>query len=209
MNLEDLIKIKKMLSGVKKYILSTAKKITFELRFVTKYKLCMETYDRKVLEQIILPFFAKSHSTEKILFVGCEWYTKMYELQFKEKEYWTIEPNINKKKYGGKRHLVDPVNNICKYFSNGYFDLIIMNGVIGYGLNDIEEIERSLEKCFSCLRKGGVLLVGWNDLPERKVFELDKSATIKRFKKYVFKPLSCSTYYTKNSTMHIYSFFKK
>ena len=38
----------------------------------------IRTSDRKMLEQDILPFFAKDKNYNDILFVGCEWYTRKY-----------------------------------------------------------------------------------------------------------------------------------
>lgn len=50
------------------------------------------------------------------------------------------------------------------------YGAVIFNGLIGYGIDSLEEIERSLRAFHELLRSGGQLLVGWN---EREVFRAD------------------------------------
>ena len=100
--------------------------------------------DRMILEQVILPSLARTIAIQKVLFVGCAAYTQQYEEIFGDKEYWTIDPKRVKKKYGSKRHIVDSITKIETYITKNYFDVIIMNGVIGFGLNRIADIEQAL-----------------------------------------------------------------
>lgn len=46
--------------------------------------------DRFILKDTIIPYIVKCNEFNKILFVGSEWYTKPYNHYFKNKEYWTI-----------------------------------------------------------------------------------------------------------------------
>lgn len=120
--------------------------------------------DRYVLEDIIIPYFVNNQEFDKILFVGCDWYTKPYIKYFNKKEYWTIEIDQEKSKFGLKRHITDSLLNLNHHFEEGYFDLIIYTGVFGYGINSRQETEESFQQCFQCLRDGGVLVFGWNDI---------------------------------------------
>ena len=65
----------------------------------------LQTTDRYVLEKTILPYFAARSDCRRILFVGCEWYTKHYEKIFVNQEYWTIEIDPQLKEYGAKNHV--------------------------------------------------------------------------------------------------------
>lgn len=47
----------------------------------------LQTTDRHILEEIILPYFATESDCRRILFVGCEWYARHYEKLFVNKEY--------------------------------------------------------------------------------------------------------------------------
>ena len=110
------------------------------------------SHDRMILEQVILPSLASTMTIEKILFVGCAAYTQQYEEIFRDKEYWTIDPKRVKKKYGSKRHIVDSITKIETYIPKNYFDVIIMNGVIGFGLNRIADIEQAINACYCYTR---------------------------------------------------------
>ncbi|TIM81247.1 MAG: methyltransferase type 11, partial [Mesorhizobium sp.] len=43
------------------------------------------TEDRKLLETVILTQLRRDPAVKRILFVGCEWYTKPYESRFRSK----------------------------------------------------------------------------------------------------------------------------
>ena len=126
----------------------------------------LDTYDRQVLENKILPFFIDSNEADKILFVGCDWYTKHYSKQFPNKEYWTIDPNPKQKKYATTNHIVDGLENLHNYFENDYFDLIICNGVFGWGLYTRDLGEKAFGDCLLCIKRGGYFVLGWNDIEE-------------------------------------------
>src|SRR4051812_37517557 len=52
----------------------------------------LKTEDRRVLEQIIFPYFLNANAVVNVLFVGCHWYTNGYNKWFEaRKNYWTIE----------------------------------------------------------------------------------------------------------------------
>lgn len=166
--------------------------------------------DRLVLEDVIIPYFIQ-HSYHKILFVGCDWYTKPYRKLFKNQEYWTIEIDAVKKKFGSKNHhITDSLLNLSKYIEPGYFDLIIYNGVFGYGINSREDTEESFEQCFQALRAGGILVFGWNDVPEYKPFPFTQCANLEKFEPFLFTPLSTCEYLTPNTPIkHTYNFYIK
>lgn len=113
--------------------------------------------DRKVLEEKIFPFFAASNFYKTVLFVGCEWYTKYYEVFFSHKVYWTIDIDPSKAQYGAHRHICDAFQNIHQYFTDESLDLIICNGVFGWGLNEKKEIEQAYKNAYACLKEEGVL----------------------------------------------------
>jgi hypothetical protein len=169
----------------------------------------INTQDRQVLEQLILPFFAKNSKYNQILFVGTEKYTWHYKKIFREKEYWTIEPRFLNKLYGAKQHIIGYLDQIDRYFSKNTLDVIICNGVLGYGLNDPKEIESSFEKCYRCLKENGILVIGWNNIKEWSFLPLEKYKSIQKFEHFYFEPLKTSKYETKTPNCHTYSFYIK
>jgi hypothetical protein len=173
------------------------------------WDLTLDTDDRRVLDGIILPHFAASPEFGKILFVGCDWYTRRYNRVFEGKEYWTIERDAGRSKYGAPRHVTDLLQHIDRHFPPGYFDLILCNGVLGWGLDAKEEAEVAFAVSWERLREGGVFVLGWNDVPRRRPFLLEESASLKRFKPYSFPPFAASRYTTLSTNRHTFDFFVK
>lgn len=168
----------------------------------------LTTADRRVLEQQILPYFADSPNFHHVLFIGCEWYTKSYEKIFTGKDYWTLDKDPQKATYGSKKHICDEFKNINKHFAEESLDLIICNGVLGWGLNNPKEIDLAVLHSYQCLRKNGVLILGWNDTPEHRI-DLDSSQSLKKFQPYYFSPLAMSSYRTHSKNAHVYNFYIK
>jgi hypothetical protein len=167
------------------------------------------SHDRMILEQVILPSFASTITIQKVLFVGCAAYTQQYKEIFREKEYWTIDPKRVKKKYGSERHIVDSITKIETYITKNYFDVTIMNGVIGFGLNRIGDIEQAINACYATLASQGILLVGWNDTARRIPIDIRAIHALGKFRQYHFEPLQACHYRTEGSQLHTLSFYQK
>ncbi|MBV9385100.1 MAG: methyltransferase domain-containing protein [Chroococcidiopsidaceae cyanobacterium CP_BM_ER_R8_30] len=166
--------------------------------------------DRHVLEDIIIPYFVKREEYNKILFVGCDWYTRAYKKYFKKKNYWTIEIDKEKRKYGAKKHISDSVEKLSDYVDHNYFDLIFCTGVFGHGMNSRETTEKAINQCFQCLREGGILVFSWNDIPERKPFSVTQECqSLKKFNSYFFTPLSSHQYTVNDEMRHTFVFYIK
>jgi SAM-dependent methyltransferase len=165
--------------------------------------------DRRVLETLILPRFVDDPSLKRILFVGCARYTLRYVKLFERKELWTIDYNPLRSKYGSKNHVVGSVAELSSHFDRGYFDAIIMNGVLGRGINNLDQVERTLRGCHATLRKGGILLVGWNDLPPFNAVPYRAAVESSGlFTPHVWKPLKTHSYKT-SYRRHIYDFYER
>ena len=169
----------------------------------------VHTDDRRVLQDIIFPYFAQHDDFSKILFVGCQWYTRGYNKVFKTKTFWTLEIDPSQSKYGSKRHIVDSLANIRRHFGENELDLIFCTGVFGSGMDVKAEVEDAFQGCFESLREGGVFVFGWNDVPKHRPFPLEECESLKLFTPYVFPPLSSSHYLTDTSNRHIYDFYTK
>ncbi len=167
--------------------------------------------DRLILEDIIIPHLIASSEFKRILFVGCDWYTKPYKKFFKTQEYWTIEIDETKKRYGAKNHIIDSIQNLSNHVSQNYFDVIIHNGVFGYGVNTKEDTEESFNQCFQALRAGGILVFGWNDVPQFKPFPvIEECQSLHKFEPFLFAPLSTANYLTPNTQLrHTFNFYIK
>jgi SAM-dependent methyltransferase len=169
----------------------------------------LRTDDRTLLEESILPYFADRPDLLKVLFVGYEWYTKLYKNIFNNKEYWTLDLDPFNARYGSRKHIVGTLETLDSYCNENYFDLIIANGIVGDGLNTKEAAEVAFQQCWRCLRPEGILLLGWNDVPEFRPFCLEEIRSLKQFAPYSFSPFSSARYSTQTRLKHVFSFFSK
>ena len=165
--------------------------------------------DRVILEKTIFPYFINKLDYQKVIFIGVGWYTMEYNKLFKKKEFWTIDFDPKMKKYGSKRHIIDSMENLDRYFKNNTIDLIICNGVYGWGLSDPKNIEKAFNVCYNLLVKNGIFIIGWNDLPGHRPVPLENCKAIKLFNPFVFEPLGVQTKLTNLLNGHTYSFYIK
>ena len=120
--------------------------------------------DRRVLEHDILGELARDPGVERLLFVGVQWYTARYPAQFTGKTFATIDPEAKVAAFGGTPHVIGQIQDLAECLPGTIFDAIVMSGVIGFGLNDPEEVARALDACEKALRPGGWLVLGINEL---------------------------------------------
>jgi hypothetical protein len=169
----------------------------------------MDTRDRRLLEQVILPAISGREDVNRVLFVGCARYTRDYWRLFPGKEYWTLDIAPARARWGSERHVVGSVTELGRHFEAGYLDAVVLNGVIGWGLNGREEVERALVACHQVLREGGILLVGWD---EALLTHIDLRALIGStglFEPYVFEPLKASEVRVEGMLRHVYDFLQR
>ena len=162
--------------------------------------------DRRVLEQIIIPFTLSRFEPRTVLEVGREPYGAFYNEFFVGRELWTIDWDAARAGFGAPKHIIDNAANLRDHFSEGYFDVVLMNGVFGWGLNQPETIEKAFAAVHAILAPGGLFVLGWNDTPDLVPVPLGEIEALKLFTPFFFGPLNgtsfkCSTY------EHVYSFF--
>ena len=102
-----------------------------------------------------------------------------------------------------------PAGGLAKHFPPDTFDLIICNGVYGWGLDRLPDCEAAISQCNLCLVDGGHLLLGWNDLPRWDPAPLAKVSGLARFSEYTFPPLGTWQYLTDTAYRHTYNFYRK
>jgi hypothetical protein len=119
--------------------------------------------DRRYMEEVILPAVARL-KPRRLLDVGVESYTQHYGRWFPpESEYWTLDLNPGVAQFGPPgRHIVGNVLDLASSFEPGSLDVVLLNGPFGFGINRLDEQERTIEAVRAVLRPGGRLLVGWD-----------------------------------------------
>lgn len=165
--------------------------------------------DRRLLDQKVFPYLLDRDEFEHILFVGCHWYTWHYNRTFADKDYWTLEIDPARKRYGSKKHIIDSAANVAQHFEPDSLDVVMFFGVIGWGLDDLDVAEQCFEGFFQTLRPGGLLIIGWDDVPEHRPFRLEDSTQLKRFDPFIFPPLDTQRYLTEGDLHHTFDFYRK
>lgn len=165
--------------------------------------------DRATLEQVIIPAYASRPEITTVLFVGCDWYTKHYEKMFPGRTYLTIDPDPWKRRFGSHRHIAAGLENLSAHVEPARVDLIICNGVFGWGLDDKGDCERAFMACFDALRPSGELVIGWNDVPDHRPFALSSLEALARFRPLNFEPLGTTQYLANASNGHVFNFYVK
>ena len=167
--------------------------------------------DRRILEQIIIPYYLNGNGYQNVLSVGCHWYTRGYNSWFEKlnRNLFTLDIDPSRKRYGAKQHIVCAFQNMSGHFKPGSLDLILCNGVFGWGLDDRSDVEQAFLACFDTLRVGGELVVGWDDNDEHCPFPLEQCESLGKFLPTMFLPLGSTNFVTDTPYNHIYSFYTK
>ncbi|QEL11885.1 class I SAM-dependent methyltransferase [Kushneria phosphatilytica] len=134
--------------------------------------------DRRLLEGTILPAIARNEAPHRLLMVGCDWYTRHYPRYFNGCSVTTMDIDAAKACFGAQRHITDSMAHVTAHFEHETLDTVICNGVIGWGLDEREEIEQALAGCVSTLRANGMLLIGWNDKAPHNSYAPDAMAAL-------------------------------
>jgi spermidine synthase len=104
---------------------------------------------------------------------------------------------------------VAPLQDLGWHFQPRTLDLIICNGVYGWGLNKRSEIEASFTECRESLREDGILIIGWDDCEPLNPCPLSTWQCLRGFRPFVFPPLQTSEFVTATSHRHTYSFYRR
>lgn len=141
--------------------------IKFRLRAVNRQFLEREIFDH--LNQLA----ARSPGRMKCLFLGMHYYTWHYPRLLKM-EFHSLDMDPEQAIYGPPgRHVIGSVTDMSGYYDEASFDVVISNGVIGWGLNERIGFEQMMEQCHRVLKPGGLLILGYNDTPERKPYPVE------------------------------------
>lgn len=166
--------------------------------------------DRTLLETVILAELARDPQVERILFVGCDWYTQPYRRLFRAKSYWTLDIDPDKRRFGAARHLTDSLRNLRDHAPAGHFDAIVCNGVfMTTAIETFEEAEPSFEACLDCLRPGGWFVLGWNDTDALRPYPPSESPMLRRFARAEFPGIGAHEILTPTEYRHTYTFYRR
>ena len=168
----------------------------------------LATPDRVLLEDVIVPEFIGRADVRRVLDVGVAWYTRTYPRLYRGIEYHTIDVDPEMQRIAGPHHRTLSMTELAKAYPADTFDLIVCNGVFGWGLDTADQVARGLTACADVLRPGGWLVVGWNDMEGRRIPDLDALAA-GRFDRAVLPAARADHLVTDTHYAHRYDFFTR
>ncbi|MBN9087220.1 MAG: hypothetical protein J0J01_09965 [Reyranella sp.] len=115
---------------------------------------------RRCLETEILP--RMRDRCRSVLFVGTASYTWHYERLFPADRYTTLDVAPRVAVWGARRHIMAPVQELTRHRPAGFFDGVVLNGVLGFGIDTPEQMRRTFDELHRILPPQGLLVVGWN-----------------------------------------------
>jgi hypothetical protein len=130
----------------------------------------MPTNDRAVLEQMIFRDLYVGRRYRRILFVGCSEFTSWYPMLFAASGavFETVDSDPAKRQFGSpSRHFVAPFESLGQRRElHGAYDLVVLNGVFGYGIDSADAKRAALETAHALVGNRGRVLIGFRDRPE-------------------------------------------
>lgn len=169
-----------------------------------------QSADREVLEQVVLPHYARREDVERLLFVGVRWYTRHYPALLPGRRFISIDIDSSSARHavGSDRHIVGDVRDVAHWLLPGSIDVAVFNGVFGWGLDDAAGMQRALSGLSTVLRARGELVMGWNNVARRCPFDWHALPALAAFEPLPFQPLGNQTRLDlATDNRHVYEFF--
>ena len=96
-----------------------------------------------------------------ILFIGVAWYNKWIFLKYRKTKWVTIDTSPKNRQFGAKKHIIGNFPQGIETISHkGKFDIIIFNGVYGWGINSEVTLKESMKKMNALLKPNGLIIFG-------------------------------------------------
>lgn len=130
--------------------------------------------NRVFLEESVFGYLnelaAESDHDIKTLFVGIDkhnWhYPRLLLCQFH-----SLDIESRKAVYGQPdRHWTGSATRMADHYGPNVFDVVVANGLLGFGINSAPDFRRLITQCERVLKPGGLLVLGYNDRPDRAPF---------------------------------------
>jgi len=112
-------------------------------------------------------------------------------------ELYTMDIEAKKAIYGNRgHHTVGSAGELLQHYPPRSFDAVIANGLIGFGMNQLQDCEALLGSAHAVLKDDGLLVLGYNDGAEFVNFKVRDSKNYKLFEEYVpnYQTLNRSQY---------------
>jgi len=133
--------------------------------------------NRDFLEKDIFACFNKMAGDQiggqRWLFVGVARYTWHYH-RLTEAKFHTIDNDRKQVRFAQKGfHTVGSALELERFYAPESFDVVMANGVVGHGTDDIESFRKLLTQLRFVAKQGAVVLLGYNEPFKEKFFDIE------------------------------------
>lgn len=126
------------------------------------------TEARRIYENEVLFSVHWALAPQRVLSVGVAAYTSFYEQVFSGSRYETIDIDPANAQWGSKqRHYVADLADFPLPAAGGPFNVVLFNGVYGWGVNSADQLTAALHMITKLLSDDGALVFGWNCVPSK------------------------------------------
>ncbi|MDT4860013.1 hypothetical protein FQZ97_945490 [compost metagenome] len=127
--------------------------------------------NRQFLEESVFGYInrmaAEARCPVKTLFVGIDKHNWHYP-RLLNTEFHSLDIEARKAVYGQPgRHWTGSAIRMAEYYGGNVFDVVVANGLLGFGIDEAGGGRQLLENCEAVLKPGGLLVLGYNDRADR------------------------------------------
>jgi hypothetical protein len=120
----------------------------------------------------------------RCLFIGLDKHNWHYD-RLLDLDFYSIDLNPRNAAYGPpNRHVVGSATELSSYYPPHSFDVVFANGLIGFGLDTEEAFNQLMFECHHVLADDSLLVLGYNDKPDRLSFKLEQARGFQVFKTF-------------------------
>lgn len=119
---------------------------------------------RRYMQTAVLPALAAAGCV-RMLFVGAQSYNLPFyrDCVARGISVWTIDFDPQSATWGGPNgHFVGDICRVHELVGGLTFDVVIYNGILGFGINTAPDALRALESMSKVAEPSALILVGWN-----------------------------------------------
>ena len=179
------------------------------------FDFALKAPNRSFLENQIFDYLNKTFGSpltdKKLLFIGIDKHNWHYHRGM-DMQFHTIEIKPKNAVYGqAGLHIVGSATELPAHYEHELFDVVVANGLIGFGLDSKSDFERLLDGTSQILKPGGIFILGYNDLPERLGFDIRSADHYDLFEEFVpdIDGLEHSFFRVDDEYDHTYVFMRK
>ena len=120
----------------------------------------------------------------RCLFIGLDKHNWHYD-QLLNLDFYSIDLNPRNAAYGQpNRHVVGSATELSSHYPPHSFDVVFANGLIGFGLDTEEAFNQLMFECHRVLTGDGMLVLGYNDKPDRLSFQVEQAKGFQVYKTF-------------------------